>query len=77
MTNTREVIDYLIDHVIGLSLSDGMTVFSPMSSARYRRSSISINPSCPSQVSSANTALQKLYLSENVHNRLLPALCQS
>ncbi len=33
------------------SLSDGMTVFSPVSSARYRRSSVSINPSCPSQVS--------------------------
>lgn len=32
------------------SLSDGMTVFSPVSSARYRRSSVSINPSCPSQV---------------------------
>lgn len=27
-----------------------MTVFSPVSSARYRRSSVSINPSCPSQV---------------------------
>lgn len=34
-----------------LCLSDGMTVFSPVSSARYRRSSVSINPSCPSQVS--------------------------
>ncbi|XP_026213399.1 protein FAM122A [Anabas testudineus] len=32
------------------SVSDGMTVFSPVSSARYRRSSVSINPSCPSQV---------------------------
>ncbi|XP_053297249.1 P2R1A-PPP2R2A-interacting phosphatase regulator 1 isoform X1 [Pleuronectes platessa] len=32
------------------SVSDGMTVFSPMSSARYRRSSVSINPSCPSQL---------------------------
>lgn len=31
------------------SVSDGMTVFSPASSARYRRSSVSINPSCPSQ----------------------------
>ncbi|XP_031146940.1 uncharacterized protein LOC116044068 isoform X2 [Sander lucioperca] len=31
------------------SVSDGMTVFSPVSSARYRRSSVSINPSCPSQ----------------------------
>ncbi|KAK2827951.1 hypothetical protein Q5P01_018985 [Channa striata] len=30
-------------------VSDGMTVFSPISSARYRRSSVSINPSCPSQ----------------------------
>ncbi|XP_033935643.1 P2R1A-PPP2R2A-interacting phosphatase regulator 1 isoform X1 [Pseudochaenichthys georgianus] len=27
------------------SVSDGMTVFSPVSSARYRRSSVSINPS--------------------------------
>lgn len=36
------------------SLSDGMTVFSPVSSARYRRSSVSINPSCPSQVSVCN-----------------------
>ncbi|XP_078122496.1 uncharacterized protein LOC144527988 isoform X1 [Sander vitreus] len=27
-----------------------MTVFSPVSSARYRRSSVSINPSCPSQL---------------------------
>ncbi|XP_069001784.1 P2R1A-PPP2R2A-interacting phosphatase regulator 1 isoform X3 [Embiotoca jacksoni] len=33
-----------------MSLSDGMTVFSPVSSARYRRSSVSINPSCPSQL---------------------------
>ncbi|KAM9846275.1 uncharacterized protein ACBR49_009583 [Aulostomus maculatus] len=33
-----------------LSLSDGMTVFSPAVSARYRRSSVSINPSCPSQL---------------------------
>nr|XP_046267300.1 P2R1A-PPP2R2A-interacting phosphatase regulator 1 isoform X2 [Scatophagus argus] len=32
------------------SVSDGMTVFSPMCSARYRRSSVSINPSCPSQL---------------------------
>ncbi|XP_078142795.1 LOW QUALITY PROTEIN: P2R1A-PPP2R2A-interacting phosphatase regulator 1 [Centroberyx gerrardi] len=32
------------------SVSDGMTVFSPVSSARYRRSSVSINPSCPSRV---------------------------
>ncbi|XP_068601085.1 P2R1A-PPP2R2A-interacting phosphatase regulator 1 [Brachionichthys hirsutus] len=32
------------------SVSDGMTVFSPASSARYRRSSVSINPSCPSQL---------------------------
>ncbi|XP_005951042.1 protein FAM122A [Pundamilia nyererei] len=32
------------------SVSDGMTVFGPVSSARYRRSSISINPSCPSQL---------------------------
>ncbi|XP_031162616.1 protein FAM122A isoform X2 [Sander lucioperca] len=31
------------------NVSDGMTVFSPVSSARYRRSSVSINPSCPSQ----------------------------
>ncbi|XP_029028452.1 P2R1A-PPP2R2A-interacting phosphatase regulator 1 isoform X2 [Betta splendens] len=30
-------------------VSDGMTVFSPVSSARYRRSSVSTNPSCPSQ----------------------------
>lgn len=30
--------------------SDGMAVFSPVSSARYRRSSVSINPSCPSQL---------------------------
>ncbi|XP_026184546.1 protein FAM122A isoform X2 [Mastacembelus armatus] len=30
-------------------VSDGMAVFSPVSSARYRRSSVSINPSCPSQ----------------------------
>ncbi|XP_036404776.1 protein FAM122A isoform X3 [Megalops cyprinoides] len=27
--------------------SDGMTVFSSVSSARYRRSSMSVNPSCP------------------------------
>eukprot|EP00064_Thunnus_orientalis_P018590 superscaffoldBa00004333_g18693 len=32
------------------SVSDGMTVFSPVVSARYRRSSVSINPSCPSQL---------------------------
>ncbi|XP_058483759.1 P2R1A-PPP2R2A-interacting phosphatase regulator 1 isoform X2 [Solea solea] len=32
------------------SVSDGMTIFSPVSSARYRRSSVSINPSCPSQL---------------------------
>lgn len=32
------------------SVSDGMAVFSPVSSARYRRSSVSINPSCPSQL---------------------------
>lgn len=31
------------------SVGDGMTVFSPTSSARYRRSSVSINPSCPSR----------------------------
>ncbi|KAM6984617.1 P2R1A-PPP2R2A-interacting phosphatase regulator 1 [Aplochiton taeniatus] len=31
------------------SVSDGMTVFSPVSSARYRRSSVSVNPSCPSR----------------------------
>ncbi|XP_056140899.1 P2R1A-PPP2R2A-interacting phosphatase regulator 1 isoform X3 [Lampris incognitus] len=30
--------------------SDGMTVFSPMNTARYRRSSVSVNPSCPSRV---------------------------
>ncbi|KAK0135562.1 Protein FAM122A [Merluccius polli] len=29
--------------------SDGMTVFGPFSSARYRRSSVSVNPSCPSR----------------------------
>ncbi|XP_029526842.1 P2R1A-PPP2R2A-interacting phosphatase regulator 1-like isoform X3 [Oncorhynchus nerka] len=29
------------------SVSDGMTVFSPTSSVRYRRSSVSVNPSCP------------------------------
>ncbi|XP_036404775.1 protein FAM122A isoform X2 [Megalops cyprinoides] len=28
-------------------VSDGMTVFSSVSSARYRRSSMSVNPSCP------------------------------
>lgn len=39
---------------VHVSLSDGMTVFSPVSSARYRRSSVSINPSCPSQVSVFN-----------------------
>uniref|UniRef100_G3NB13 Secreted protein n=1 Tax=Gasterosteus aculeatus TaxID=69293 RepID=G3NB13_GASAC len=33
-----------------LSLSDGMAMFSPVSLARYRRSSVSINPSGPSQV---------------------------
>lgn len=32
-----------------------MTIFSPVSSARYRRSSVSINPSCPSQVSVFNS----------------------
>ncbi|XP_034033494.1 protein FAM122A isoform X1 [Thalassophryne amazonica] len=32
------------------SVSDGMTVFTPVSSARYRRSSVSINLGCPSQV---------------------------
>ncbi|XP_029957342.1 protein FAM122A isoform X1 [Salarias fasciatus] len=31
------------------SVSDGMAVFTPVSSARYRRSSVSINPSGPSQ----------------------------
>lgn len=31
--------------------SDGMMIFSPVTSARYRRSSVSINPSCPPQVS--------------------------
>lgn len=36
-------------------VSDGMTIFSPVSSARYRRSSVSINPSCPSQVSMFNS----------------------
>nr|XP_046159868.1 P2R1A-PPP2R2A-interacting phosphatase regulator 1-like [Oncorhynchus gorbuscha] len=30
------------------SVSDGMTVFSPTISPRYRRSSVSVNPSCPS-----------------------------
>ncbi|TRZ03492.1 hypothetical protein DNTS_000507 [Danionella cerebrum] len=33
----------------GALRSDGMTVFSSNSSARYRRSSMSINPSCPSR----------------------------
>lgn len=32
-------------------VSDGMMIFSPVTSARYRRSSVSINPSCPPQVS--------------------------
>ncbi|KAI3373336.1 hypothetical protein L3Q82_006639 [Scortum barcoo] len=32
------------------SVSDGMAVFSPVSSARYRRSSVSINPSGPLQL---------------------------
>ncbi|XP_029957345.1 protein FAM122A isoform X4 [Salarias fasciatus] len=32
------------------SVSDGMAVFTPVSSARYRRSSVSINPSGPSQL---------------------------
>ncbi|XP_030648912.1 protein FAM122A [Chanos chanos] len=32
------------------SVSDGMTVFSQSTSARYRRSSVSVNPSCPSRV---------------------------
>ncbi|XP_037323316.2 P2R1A-PPP2R2A-interacting phosphatase regulator 1 [Pungitius pungitius] len=32
------------------SVSDGMAMFSPVSSARYRRSSVSINPSGPSQL---------------------------
>ncbi|KAL0994346.1 hypothetical protein UPYG_G00120930 [Umbra pygmaea] len=31
------------------SVSDGMAVFSTTSSARYRRSSVSVNPSCPSR----------------------------
>ncbi|XP_066507240.1 P2R1A-PPP2R2A-interacting phosphatase regulator 1 [Hoplias malabaricus] len=31
------------------SVSDGMTVFSSNSSARYRRSSVSVNPTCPSR----------------------------
>ncbi|KAM4620165.1 P2R1A-PPP2R2A-interacting phosphatase regulator 1 isoform 2-T2 [Polymixia lowei] len=31
------------------SVSDVMTVFSPVSSARYRRSSVSVNPCCPSR----------------------------
>ncbi|CAB1352590.1 unnamed protein product [Coregonus sp. 'balchen'] len=31
------------------SVSDGMTVFSPTISGRYRRSSVSVNPSCPSR----------------------------
>lgn len=32
------------------NVSDGMTVFSSNSSARYRRSSVSVNPSCPSRI---------------------------
>ncbi|KAM9332411.1 P2R1A-PPP2R2A-interacting phosphatase regulator 1 [Pholidichthys leucotaenia] len=32
------------------SVSDGMSIFSPVSMARYRRSSVSINPTCPSQL---------------------------
>ncbi|KAF5904828.1 protein FAM [Clarias magur] len=31
------------------NVSDGMTVFSSNTSARYRRSSVSVNPSCPSR----------------------------
>lgn len=31
------------------NVSDGTTVFSSTSSARYRRSSVSVNPSCPSR----------------------------
>lgn len=31
-------------------VSDGMMIFSPVTSARYRRSSVSINPSCPPQL---------------------------
>ncbi|XP_075957341.1 PABIR family member 2 isoform X2 [Anarhichas minor] len=53
------------------SVSDGMTVFSPVSSARYRRSSVSINPSCPSQEENMMTlrgSLQRLSASS-----LIPA----
>ncbi|KAI7793275.1 P2R1A-PPP2R2A-interacting phosphatase regulator 1 [Triplophysa rosa] len=32
------------------NVSDGMTVFSSNNSARYRRSSVSVNPSCPSRI---------------------------
>ncbi|XP_055064572.2 P2R1A-PPP2R2A-interacting phosphatase regulator 1 [Misgurnus anguillicaudatus] len=32
------------------NVSDGTTVFSSNSSARYRRSSVSVNPSCPSRI---------------------------
>ncbi|TSK16147.1 hypothetical protein Baya_1018 [Bagarius yarrelli] len=31
------------------NVSDGMTVFSSSTSSRYRRSSVSVNPSCPSR----------------------------
>ncbi|KAA0703923.1 hypothetical protein E1301_Tti000433 [Triplophysa tibetana] len=32
------------------NVSDGMTVFGSNNSARYRRSSVSVNPSCPSRI---------------------------
>lgn len=59
-------------YIFSLSIiSDGMMIFSPVTSARYRRSSVSINPSCPPQVSvsarcDAFTALR--------HSGLDPAL---
>ncbi|XP_062393290.1 P2R1A-PPP2R2A-interacting phosphatase regulator 1 [Sardina pilchardus] len=63
------------------SVSDGMTVFSPTSSARYRRSSVSVNPSCPPRVlslsnpfSSVNDRLEQKRQAEHMELTLRGSL---
>ncbi|XP_028322258.1 protein FAM122B isoform X2 [Gouania willdenowi] len=49
------------------SVSDRMDIFSPVCSSRYRRSSVSVNPSTPSQVSSRSFCST----TDRIHHRKL------
>ncbi|KAF3840536.1 hypothetical protein F7725_006398, partial [Dissostichus mawsoni] len=65
----RMEVDQCAGAAGGALRSDGMTVFSPVSSARYRRSSVSINPSSQLSVCWSCSSSLSLVLSDRRQTR--------